>query len=172
MTLDDLKSIDWDELESTEDWVKMLNDLLGLVESAQASNKRELLADTLDEFADHSTSEDLSTITKLDAAARKAARALRKDDITARANELAAASGDFQAALKTLDAASADLNKAAARLRAEKITAAVSSLTDTIGSLKNLSQVLETEDGDKIAAAIKEAVQSAQKLRTLLEKPA
>lgn len=172
MTLEELKSIDWDALESTEDWVKRLNDLLGLVESAQASNKRDLLADTLDEFADRSTSEDLSTITKLDAAARKAARALRREDISARVSELGAASADFQAALKELGAASADLKKAAAKLRAEKITAAVNSLTDTIGSLKNLSQVLDTGERDKIAAAIKEAVQSAQKLRTLLEKPA
>ena len=171
MTLNDLDSIDFDELESTQDWVKMLNDLLGLAESAQASNKRELLADTLDQFADHSSSEDLGTITKLDAAARKAARALRRDDIAARIGELQAASADFQAAVKELDASTSGLKKEAAKLRAEKFTAAVSSLTDTIGSLKNLSQVLQTDDGDKIAAAIKDAVQSAQKLRTLLEKP-
>jgi hypothetical protein len=172
MKLDDLSSIDWDERESTEDWVKTLNDLLGLVEAAQAADKRELLADTLDEFADHSTSDDLATITRLDAAARKAARALRKADIAARTSELAAASADFQAALKQLGVASAELQKEAAKLRAEKITSAISSLTDTIGSLKNLSQALTTEDGDKIAVAIKDAVQSAQRLRTLLEKPA
>jgi len=172
MKLEDLPSVDFDEPESTEDWVKMLNDLLGLVESAQASGKRELLADTLDEFADHSTSDDLGTITKLDAAARKAARALRKEDMAARVNELAAASADFQAAVKELDASTSGLKKEAAKLRAEKVTAAVTSLTQTIGSLKNLSQAFETDDSDKIAAAIKDAVQSAQKLRTLLEKPA
>jgi hypothetical protein len=172
MKLEDLSSIDFDEPESTGDWVKMLNDLLGLVESAQASGKRELLADTLDEFADHSSSEDLGTITKLDAAARKAARALRRDDMAVRVSELQAASADFQAAVKELGAATADLKKEAAKLRAEKFTAAIGSLTDTIGSLKNLSQALTTEDGDKIAVAIKDAVLSAQKLRTLLEKPA
>jgi hypothetical protein len=172
MTLEDLDSIEWDELESTEDWVKMLNDLLGLVDGAQTPARRDALAAALDEFADRSTSEDLSTITKLDAAARKAARALRKSDIAASVNELAAASADFRAAVKELGAATAGLRKEAAKLRAEKITVAVSSLTETIGSLKNLSQVLQSEDGDKIAAAIKEAMQSAQKLRTLLEKPA
>jgi len=95
--------------------------------------------------------------TKLDAAARKAARALRRDDIAARIGELQAASADFQAAVKDLDASTSGLKKEAAKLRAEKFTAAVSSLTDTIGSLKNLSQVIETDDGDKIAAAIKDA---------------
>ena len=172
MKLEDLSSIDFDELESTEDWVKMLSSLLGLVESAQAADKRELLADKLDEFADHSSSDDLATITKLDTAARKAARALRRNDIAARIAELQAASADFQAAVKEFDAATAGLKKEAAKLRAETITAAVSSLTQTIGSLKNLSQAFQSEDADKIAAAIKDAVQSAQKLRTLLEKPA
>jgi hypothetical protein len=178
MRLEDLDSIEWDELESTEDWVKMLNDLLGLVDGAQTPTKRDALAAALDEFADRSTSEDLSTITKLDAAARKAARALRKTDIAASVNELAAASADFRAALKELGATTAELKKEAAKLRSEKITAAVSSLTETIGSLKNLSQVLESEAADriaaadKVAAAIKKAVQSAQKLRTLLERPA
>jgi hypothetical protein len=172
MKLEELRAVDFDEPESTEDWVKLLNDLLGLAESAQAAGKGELLADALDEFADHSSSEDLATITKLDAAARRAARALRKADITARVNELAAASADFQAAVKEFDASTAGLKKEASKLRAERITAAVSSLTQTIGSLKNLSQAFESEDADKIAAAIKDAVQSAQKLRTLLEKPA
>jgi hypothetical protein len=172
MKLENLDSIDWDSLESTADWVKMLNDLLGLVESAQTPVQRDRLAKALDDFADHSSSDDLNTITKLDASARKTARALRKTDIAASVSDLAAASADFQTAVKEFSAGSANLKKEAAVLRAEKFTAAVTSLTDTIATLKSLSQVITSEDGDKVAAAIKGAAQSAQKLRSILEKPA
>lgn len=48
--------------------------------------------------------------------------------------------------------------------RAENLTSAVSSLTDTINSLKNLSQSITSEDGSQLADAITQAVQSAQKL--------
>jgi hypothetical protein len=171
MNWEGLHAIDWDALESTEDWVKMLNALLGLVESADTAGKRDRLARALDDFADHSTSDDLHTITRLDAAARKAARALRRTDIAAGVAELTAASDEFRALVKELAAAGAAMKKEAARLRAQSITSAVSSLTEAIAALKNLSQVLSAEDGDRLPAAIKEAVNSAQKLRGLLERP-
>jgi hypothetical protein len=164
-----LESIDWSEFASTADWVKLLNDLLALQESADTPQKRDLLADKLDEFADHSSSEDLATITKLDAAARKAARALRLADIEQSVKELAAAAADYQAAVKELTAASASLKKEAALLRLEKFGAATASLTETISSLKNLSQVVSANDEKKLAAAIDRAVKSAQELRSILE---
>jgi DNA-binding ferritin-like protein (Dps family) len=164
-----LQSIDWSEFETTADWVKLLNELLALVESADTAEKRELVADKLDEFADRSSSEDLATITKLDAAARKAARALRVLEMQQRVSELAAASADYHAAVKELTAASAGLKKEAALLRLEKFGAATTALTETIASLKNLSHVVSASDEKKLAGAIERAVKSAQELRSILE---
>lgn len=169
MNWDNLNSIYWDNLESTADWVKTLNDLLELANGADSPEQRRQMADKLDEFADNSSSDDLTTITKLDAAARKAARALRNQNIEQRIQELAAASGDYRTAVKELDAATASLKKEAGALRAEKVIAAVSSLSDTILSLKNLSQVVKDGDDGKLADAIKQSIESAQKLRGILE---
>jgi len=94
-----LDSIDWSSVQTTADWVKTLNDLQGLIDSADSSDKRSRLAAKLDEFADNSSSDDLATIIKLDAAARKAARALRNDNITQRIDALAAASAEYQASI-------------------------------------------------------------------------
>jgi hypothetical protein len=165
MNWNSLDSIDWDEFEATADWIKVLNDLRGLIETADSAEKRGKLADKLDEFADHSSSEDLGTITKLDTSARKAARALRIAEITERIQTLAAASADYQTAVKEFSAVTAGLKKEASLLRAERFTKSVTALTETISSLKNLSQVIEGEN------AITEAVKSAQKLRAILEKP-
>jgi hypothetical protein len=169
MNWESLSSIDWDEFETTADWVKLLNDLLGLKESADGPAKRDRLADKLDEFADRSVSDDLATITKLDASARKAARALRNASISESIKELAAASADYQAAVKEFSAASASLKKEASLLRLERFTAATRSLTETISSLKTLSQVVSSKDDKKLAAAIAQAVKSAQELRSILE---
>lgn len=171
MTLDDLAKIEWESFEATADWTKVLNDLLGMTDAASAAQRRGELADALDNFADRSTSEDLDVITRLDQVARKAARALRKADITASIGQLQSASADFQAIVKEFSAASAMLRKEASTLRAEKFTAAVSSLTETIASLKLLSQAVVTVDQQNLAPAIAQAVASAQALRELLEKP-
>lgn len=169
MNWDDLNSINWGELESTADWVKTLNDLLELANTANTKGKRGQMADALDEFADNSSSDDLTAITKLDAAARKAARALRSDNIAQGVQELAAASADYRTAVKELDAATASLKKEAGALRAEKLTAAVSSLSDTILSLKNLSQAVKDENNGKLIDAINQSIDNAQKLRGILE---
>ena len=167
-----LDSIDWDSLETTADWVKTLNDLRGLIDTADDKDKRSKLATKLDEFADHSVSEDLLTITKLDASARKSARALRNANIEQSIQELAAASAEYQTAVKEFSAATAGLKKEASLLRAEKFTSAVTALSETISSLKTLSQVISGDNDAKLADAINEAVKSAQKLRGILETPA
>jgi hypothetical protein len=167
-----LDSIDWDEFETTADWAKILNDLLGLVDTASDEGKRTKLATALDEFADHSVSDDLTTITKLDASARKAARALRITNMQERNAALAAASSDYQAAVKEFSAATAGLKKEASLLRLEKFTDSINALTGTITSLKTLAQVIEDEQNDKLKGAVDEAVKSAKKLRDILEKPA
>ena len=169
MNWDTLDAIDWDAFEATEDWIKALNDLRGLIDSADTSQKRDLLAGKLDEFADHSRSEDLATIVKLDSSARRTARALRRASIDQSIAELAAASAEFQTAVKEFTAASETLKKEASFLRMEKFTQAVSSLTETISAVKSLTQVVKAEDDPKLAAAITRAVESAQKLRALLE---
>lgn len=169
MNWSDLNTIIWDELESTADWVKTLNDLLELAKTADSQGKRDQMADKLDEFADHSSSDDLTTITKLDAAARKAARALRNQNIEQCIQNLAAASADYRTAVKELDAATDILKKEAVVLRAEKITVAVSSLNDTILSLINLSQAFKDGNNGKLIDAINQSIESAQKLRGILE---
>jgi hypothetical protein len=172
MKFEDLGSIDWDAFESTADWTKLLNDLIDLAQTATGSTQRDEIANRLDEFADHSSSEDLDIITKLDRVARKCARALRMESIGESVKELQTASADFRVTVKELSAATATLKKEALLLRAEKFNAAVSSLTGAIASLKALSQATAGDDDEKLAVAIAQAVSSAQKLRGLLERPA
>lgn len=169
MNWDNLNDIDWDGFVSTADWVKTLNDLLALANSADSPDKRNQMADKLDEFADNSNSDDLTTITKLDAAARKAARALRNQNIAQGIQELATVSGEYRTAVKELDAATAILKKEAKVLRAEKFTAATTSLSDTILSLKNLAQVAKDGNNAELIDAINQSIANAQKLRGILE---
>lgn len=164
-----LDSIDWNSLETTADWVKILNDLRGLIDTADDNDKRIKLATKLDEFADHSVSDDLLMITKLDASARKSARALRNANITESIQELAVASAEYQTAVKEFTAATAGLKKEALLLRAEKFTTAVTALTETISSLKAVMLVTSSDNDEKLVDAINEAVKSAQKLRGILE---
>lgn len=171
MKWEDLGAIDWSVPESTANWVKLLNELLELSKSADTSQKSSKLADALDSFADNSSSDDLSIITKLDASARKAARALRLADITQRIKDLEAASADYRATVKELDAATASLKKEARLLRAEKVTAAVGALTDTVLALNQLSQTITEQDSAKLTDAIQQTIKTAQKLRTILEAP-
>ena len=169
MNWNTLDSIDWDDVETTADWVKILNDLRGLIDSADNPVKRDQLAAKLDEFADHSNSDDLNVIIKLDASARKSAQALRSKSISESIATLAAASAEFQAVVKEFAAATVSLKKEASLLRGEKFIASVSSLTETITALKNLSQVITSDDDHQLGAAIAQTVQSAQKLRGILE---
>lgn len=169
MNWDDLNSMDWSALNSTADWVKALNDLLELAKTANSPERRGLMADKLDEFADNSSSDDLATITKLDAAARKAARALRNQNIEQGIQELAAASADYRSAVKELDAATAVLKKESEGLRAEKLSTAVSSLSNAILSLKSLSKTIKDESDNSLTDAISQSIDNAQKLRSILE---
>jgi arginine/lysine/ornithine decarboxylase len=172
MNFSDCASIDWSAFRTTAEWTKLLNDLLGLTEIASAPEQRAILADRLDEFADHSSSDDLDVITKLDTVARRAARSLRKEDIARSIAELNAANSEFRAVAKEFSAASVALKKEASKLRAEVFDAAVTSLTETISSLKSLSQVVATDADGKLATAIAQAILSTQELRALIERPA
>ena len=172
MNFDDLASIDWTTFESTAQWARLLDDLLALAAQADSADRRDKLADGLDAFTNKSNSVDMDVIKKLDAAAGKAARALRLQNMGDNVNQLAADNPAFQAAVKDFNAVSAGLKKEASLLRAETLNAAIQTLTGTITSLNALSQVVNADDDAKIIAAAAQAVQSAQKLRALLEKPA
>ncbi|SFM56820.1 hypothetical protein [Variovorax sp. OV329] len=92
-------------------------------------------------------------------------------NIEASVEELSAGAADFRDIVKQLDAATASLKKSSSVLRAEKLSAAVSSLTETIASLKALTQIMGDDSSEDIARAVTRAVGSAQSLRALLEKP-
>lgn len=169
MNLDDLSSIDWEGVSSTEQWAKLLDALLALSPQAGNTAQRNLLADTLDAFADHSSSPDFEIIVRLDRVARRAARALRDENIDQALAELEASSGEFRAIAKEIGAVTATLQKEAAVLRADRLRTAVTSLTDTIGALKAVSQSLGASDDIKLTAALSQAMTSAQKLRGLIE---
>ena len=123
------------------------------------------LAAKLDEFADKYSGDELSLTTKLDSAAR----ALRNENIDQGIKDLALATSDYRAAVKELDVVTASLKKEASVLRAESFTSAVSSLSETILSLKNLSQTLKDGDTKDLAAAITESIENVQQLRNKLE---
>jgi hypothetical protein len=168
--LDDLTSLDWDDLESAADWTKRLNELLGLKDLAATPAERAALADALDEFARRSTAPEIDVVVKLDRAARRAARALRLAGVEQRLRELDAAVAEFDEAARQLGLVSQGLAKEAQALRAERVTAAIDALTQNIGTLKALSQTLEADLDAKVAAALAQATAASQRLRTLLEK--
>lgn len=170
MTFDDLSSIDWENVSTTAQWAKLLDALLALAPQAGSAAQRDRLADTLESFADHSSSPDFEIVLKLDRVARRAARALREANIDDALAALEAASAEFGAVTKEIGAVTASLQKEAAELRAERLRAAVTSLTDTIASLKAVSQSIGDADDPKLATALSQAVASAQKLRGLIER--
>ena len=172
MTWDEVPTLVWPEGEPTAAWAATLSALMELAKTADSGDKRNLLADALDSFADNSTAEDLTTIGKLDSTARKCARGLRAITIADAIEALKASSAVYQTAVKELDVAMAGLKKEAKALRAEKFNAAVVSLTDTITALKNLGGAVKAQDAAKLKAGISSALTSAQKLRDILEAPA
>lgn len=169
MTFDDLSSLDWETFSGTAQWAKLLDTLLALAPQARTTVQRKQLADALDAFSDNSSSADFELILKLDRVARRAARALREADIDDAIAALEAASGEFKAITKEIGAVTASLQKEAAVLRAERLRTAVTSLTDTIASLKAVSQSIGDSDDSKLTTALSQAVASAQKLRGLFE---
>lgn len=169
MTWDDIATIVWPEGQPTAVWSATLSELLELAKSADTAEKRNVLADALDSFADNSSTEDLTTISKLDLAARKCARGLRSIDIENAVEALKAVSILYQTAVKELDAAVAGLKKEAKVLRAEKVSAAVVSLTETITALKNLGGAVKAQDSAGLKDGINSAMTSARKLRQILE---
>lgn len=169
MSFDDLSSIDWESFSTTPQWAKLLDTLLALAPQASTTAQRDLLADTLDAFADHSSSEDFAIIIKLDGVAGRAAQALRLATMGQAIGQLEAASGDFKAITKEIGAVTAALQKEAAVLRAERLRTAVTSLTDTILALKAVSQSVGDKDDVKLTTALAQAMASAQKLRGLIE---
>ena len=171
MTLDDIRRIDWDGFGSTAEWTRLLDDLLGLAAAATADGRRAELADALDAYADHSTSDDLDVITRLDRVARKAARSLRSDDIAASIGELQGASTEFTAIATEFGITAAGLHEQASALRGARVAAALASLTDTITSLQSLAGTADIAGREVLDAAIADAVASAQTLRELLDKP-
>ena len=169
MTFDDLSSLDWESFSATAQWAKLLDALLALAPQAATAAQRDRLADALDAFADKSSSADFEIILKLDGVARRAARALRDTNIDGALSELESASGEFKAIAKEIGAVTASLQKETALLRAERLRTAVTSLTDTIASLKAVSQSMGDIDDPKLTTALSQAVASAQKLRGLIE---
>jgi hypothetical protein len=169
VNFNDLTSIDWDGVSSTEQWAKLLDTLLALGPQASTDAQRSRLADTLDAFAEHSSSADFDIIVRLDRVARRAARALRDESIDQALAELEASSGEFRAIAKEIGAVTATLQKEAAVLRAERLRTAVSSLTDTIGALKAVSQSLSATDDTRLTSTLSQVMTSAQKLRGLIE---
>ncbi|MDO8653502.1 MAG: hypothetical protein Q7R66_15065 [Undibacterium sp.] len=164
-----MEAFSWDDLASSEEWVKHLNAFLDRAKIETDPKKRDRIAAKLDEFADKYSGDELSLTTKLDSAARKAARALRNENIDQGIKDLALATSDYRAAVKELDVVAASLKKEASVLRAESFTSAVSCLSETILSLKNLSQTLKDGDTKDLAAAITESIENVQQLRNKLE---
>lgn len=169
MNFHDLSTLDWESVSSTEQWAKLLDTLLALAPQAGTKAQRDSLADTLDAFADHSSSADFEIIIRLDRVARRAARALRDENIDQALAELEASSGEFRAIAKEIGAVTATLQKETAVLRAERLRTAVTSLTDTIGALKAMSQSLGASEDARLTTALSQAMTSAQKLRGLIE---
>ena len=169
MTFDDLSSIDWESLSATTQWAKQLDSLLALAPLAGTTGQRGQLANALDAFAEHSSSRDFEIITRFNHVARRPARALRDTSIDEALAALEAASGEFKAISKEVGAVTSSLQKEAAVLRAERLRTAVTSLTDTISSLRAVSQSMGDSDDTKLITALSQAVASAQKLRGLIE---
>lgn len=175
MKFTDLPIQDWDAFQTTEDWVKLLNELRAMLPIANSAQERETLADTLDAYADHSSSDDLALISKLDNSARASAQALRISSMEQRVAALNAASSVFTSAIKEFSAASASLKKEAAKLRFDKTNSAITSLTGAVTSLRDLAKQLSapgTPEADaQLLAAINAFVGRAQELRNILERP-
>ncbi|QYY33784.1 hypothetical protein K2O51_33605 (plasmid) [Cupriavidus pinatubonensis] len=176
MNFNDLPTMDWDQFETTEDWVNLLGQLRDMVASANTAQQRGDLADAFDAFADHSHSDDQTLINKLDRSAIASAQALRLANIDERIAALAAASTAFNTATQDLATASASLKKEASKLRFEKTTAAVTSLTSTVTTLRDLVRQLSAPASQEfdaaLAARINQFVGNAQALRNMLEEPA
>lgn len=169
MNFDDLPSLDWESFSDTAQWAKLLDAMLALGSHAATAAQRAQLADSLDAFADHSSSADFDLILKLDRVARRAARALREANIDDALAVLEAATAEFRAITKEIGALTSSLKKEASVLRAERLRTAVTSLTDTVASLKAVSQSIGDGDDPKLILALSQAVASAQKLRGLIE---
>ncbi len=169
MKIGELKALEWGNLTSTTDWIKLLSQMLSLVQDANSSTERGEIADALDKFADTSFSHDIDVITRLDDVARRTARSLRIDILAATIQSMGARTSELQAIAKEFSASSNALKKQAATLRAEKFNTAVSSLTETITSLRDLSQAVDSAKEDQLFKAIGQAVSNAQHLRNLLE---
>lgn len=169
-----MKKINWDALDSYDDWKSTLESLLDQSKSASdANDDAELLAisNALNTFVRKSFP-NTPEIMALDNVAVQASQAMSEQvadaavlQITARTTQLAALSKQLT---QLAQAAAED----AALFRLEKAHAAVDALTQAMRTIDGLDEAFTEDSDEELRAKIKELATTLKKMRDAIEKKA
>jgi hypothetical protein len=163
-------SINWEELQTYEDWADTLKDLMDNARKALEKNesaargaaKRELIT-----FIDESPN---WLIRNLDDVAHEAIKDLGKADINEALAGLENRTVELIRLTKSVKSIAEDAEEVASSLRLEKARIVVDSSTNVVNAIKELRNELESTGKDKkLETLASVAIKSVQDLRAAIE---
>lgn len=162
---------EFDGIDSPEGWRSKLKSLMDEAVVAAASEdvqKRFDISERLTQFVENSFPNNAAVLA-LDKIAKEAAIGLLEKTINERLQSIVARNVELAGLTKAFEAEAGLANKVAASLRLERSTKAVEALNGSIAALKDLATSLKKDDDEALLKSVERTVESAKKLRTLLE---
>ncbi|MCB1860051.1 MAG: hypothetical protein KDI63_17405 [Gammaproteobacteria bacterium] len=158
-------NIDWDSLNTFEEWAAVLHQLLGSAsESIQSGDiaKRVATQNALHNFIMHSPN---LFSAELDEIARKTIADIFETALDEALNNIASRSAELAMHIKTVRAVTQQAESAVKSIRLERATKVIESATQVIRDLADLKLAISTSTGDQaLHAKIDKTVKSIQDL--------
>ena len=165
-------SDEWDDIEGQEQWKAKLDELLKAAEAAAREaddQKRLAVSRRLTDFIMHSWPND-KAIKAMDELAKHAAQDLLLQTVQDRVREIAGRTAELHQLAKEFQDRADAASARASGIRLEKAHSVTRALTDSVHLLKDFQTSLDTQDDAELIRSVEKAMDTIQKLRTLVER--
>ena len=162
----------WDEIEGHAQWQAKLDELLRAAEGAAREaddGKRLAVSRRLTDFILYSHPND-KAIKAMDEIAKHAAQGLLLQTVGERVQEIAGRTAELHQLGKEIQDLADAAGASAARIRLEKAHSVTRTLTDSVHLLKDFRASLDVRNDADLIRSVEKAMETIQKLRTVLER--
>jgi len=162
----------WENIEGHEQWKAKLDELLkDATDAVRESDdqKRLEVSDRLTDFIMHSWPND-QVIHAMDEIAKRAAQDLLLQTVQDRVREIAGRTAEFHQLAKQFRDSSEEASARAAEIRLQKARRVTQTLTDSVLVLKDFRSALDSGSDADLVRSIEKAIETIQKLRSLVER--
>lgn len=165
-------SDNWDEIEGHKQWKAKLDELLKDAEGAarEADDGKRLAASRrLTDFIMHSRPND-KAIKAMDEIAKRTAQDLLLQTVQERVREIAGRTAELRQLAKDFQDLADAASASASRIRLDKAHRVTQTLTDSVHLLKDFRASLNTGGDAELIRGVEKAMDTIQKLRSLVER--